>query len=289
MKNAIQNPKVIAGTVTFLFAIALIGLIAYHNANRSLEDGLNNERLKSERILSEKLALDKEINKLKQSITSLQGKNTDLDKMLANTSAKVAAKEQELNRMNKENSSLKQYKKQHDDIQKIKNDLEAQVIALNNALSTANKDNESLKRSVAELQLKNKSLSDELTQIQIASLDDMRVEAFNKSKLTVSAKKTKKLDINFIIPAQYATSDLQFKIYDPNGQQRSQTDGTIALLETKEAPILTADASDKLYLKQTKQVKMEYKPKKKLTAGIYRIEVSNNENKYLGSLQVRLR
>lgn len=289
MKNMVQNPKVIAGTVTFLLAIALVGLISFYEANRSLEAGLNDEKLKSERILSEKLSLEKEIAKLKQSITSLQGRNADLDKTLSKTSAKIAEKERELNKMSKENASLKQYKQQYADLQKIKNDLESQVLALNNALTAANKEKESLNRMVAELQVKNKSLSDELAQIQIASLDDIRVEAFKKNKLTVSARKTKKLDINFMIPSKYSADNLTFKISDPSGQVLSPKDGTIAYVETLEAPILTADASDMLYLKQTKQVKMEYKPKKKLKAGIYRIEVTNADNTYLGSLQVRLR
>ncbi|HNP94588.1 MAG TPA: hypothetical protein PKJ63_03135 [Cyclobacteriaceae bacterium] len=289
MKNMVQNPKVIAGTVTFLLAIALVGLISFYEANQSLEAGLNDEKLKSERILSEKLSLEKEIAKLKQSITSLQGRNADLDKTLSKTSAKIAEKERELNKMSKENASLKQYKQQYADLQKIKNDLESQVLALNNALTAANKEKESLNRMVAELQVKNKSLSDELAQIQIASLDDIRVEAFKKNKLTVSARKTKKLDINFMIPSKYSADNLTFKISDPSGQVLSPKDGTIAYVETLEAPILTADASDMLYLKQTKQVKMEYKPKKKLKAGIYRIEVTNADNTYLGSLQVRLR
>lgn len=289
MKNMVQNPKVIAGTVTFLLAIALVGLISFYEANQSLEAGLNDEKLKSERILSEKLSLEKEIAKLKQSITSLQGRNADLDKTLSKTSAKIAEKERELNKISKENASLKQYKQQYADLQKIKNDLESQVLALNNALTAANKEKESLNRMVAELQVKNKSLSDELAQIQIASLDDIRVEAFKKNKLTVSARKTKKLDINFMIPSKYSADNLTFKISDPSGQVLSPKDGTIAYVETLETPILTADASDMQYLKQTKQVKMEYKPKKKLKAGIYRIEVTNADNTYLGSLQVRLR
>jgi methionine-rich copper-binding protein CopC len=65
-------------------------------------------------------------------------------------------------------------------------------------------------------------------------------------------------------------------------------DGAITLVET-DAPIFTADNSRMTYLKQTKQVKMEYKPKKKLKPGVYRIEISNNENVYMGSLQVRLK
>jgi len=129
----------------------------------------------------------------------------------------------------------------------------------------------------------------ELNQMRIASLDDIRVEAFKKNKLTVSAKKTKKLDVNFLIPASNSSENLQFKITDPSGQLLTANDGTIASVEVDESPILTADNSNNLFLKQTKQVKMEYKPKNKLKPGVYRIEISNSDNAYMGSLQVRLK
>ncbi|HCM75074.1 MAG TPA: hypothetical protein DIS90_01735 [Cytophagales bacterium] len=289
MKNAIQNPKIIAGTVTFLLALTLVALINFYQDNNALEAGINSEKLKSEKMLSEKLSLDKEIVKLKQSISSLQGKNADLDKMLSSASSKIAMKESELKKMQKENASLKQYKQQLADIQKIKSDLETQISSLTNSLNASNKEKESLNRLVADLQLKNKDLMNELNQMQIASLDDIRIEAFKKNKLTVSAKKTKKLDVNFLIPASNSSENLQFKITDPNGKLLTSADGTIAFVETDDASLLTADLSNTLYLKQTKQVKMQYTPKSKLKPGVYRIEILNSDSKYMGSLQVRLR
>lgn len=289
MKNAIQNPKIIAGTVTFLLALTLVALINFYQDNNALEAGINSEKLKSEKMLSEKLSLDKEIVKLKQSISSLQGKNADLDKMLSSASSKIAMKESELKKMQKENASLKQYKQQLADIQKIKSDLETQISSLTNSLNASNKEKESLNRLVADLQLKNKDLMNELNQMQIASLDDIRIEAFKKNKLTVSAKKTKKLDVNFLIPASNSSENLQFKITDPNGKLLTTADGTIAFVETDDASLLTADLSNTLYLKQTKQVKMQYTPKSKLKPGVYRIEILNSDSKYMGSLQVRLR
>ena len=289
MKNAIQNPKIIAGTVTFLLALTLVALINFYQDNNALEAGINSEKLKSEKMLSEKLSLDKEIVKLKQSISSLQGKNADLDKMLSSASSKIAMKESELKKMQKENASLKQYKQQLADIQKIKSDLETQISSLTNSLNASNKEKESLNRLVADLQLKNKDLMNELNQMQIASLDDIRIEAFKKNKLTVSAKKTKKLDVNFLIPASNSSENLQFKITDPNGKLLTPADGTIAFVETDDASLLTADLSNTLYLKQTKQVKMQYTPKSKLKPGVYKIEILNSDSKYMGSLQVRLR
>lgn len=289
MNNKFQNPNTIAAIVTGLLIIALAALVFTYELSQNLEVGLNSEKLKSEKILAEKLSLDKEIVKMKQSIFSLQGKNTDLDKMLSAASSKLAVKENEVKKMQKENATLKEYKQQVAEIQKIKGDLERQIVALTNSLNSSNTEKDVLNKAVADLQQKNKSLLDEMKQLQLASLDDIRVEARSKNKLTVSAKKTKKLDVNFLIPASHSSDNMQFKITDPNGRLLTPMDGAISLAETDEAPIFTADNTTMTYLKQTKQVKMEYKPKKKLKPGVYRIEVLNSDNVYMGSLQVRLK
>ena len=289
MNTQFQNPKTIAAIVTGLLIISLAALIFTYESSLTLEAGLNSEKLKSEKILAEKLSLDKEIVKLKQSISSLQGKNSDLDKMLSVTSSKLAIRESEVKKMQKENASLKEYKQQVAEIQKIKGDLERQIATLNSSLNSSNMEKEMLNKTVADLQQKNKSLLDEMKQMQLASLDDIRVEALNKNKLTVSAKKTKKLDVNFLIPASNSSDKMQFKITDPNGRLLTPMDGSISLVLTDDAPIFTADNSSMTYLKQTKQVKMEYKPKKKLKPGVYRREILNGDNVYMGSLQVRLK
>lgn len=289
MKNAIQNPKIIAGTVTFLLAIAMVGLISFYEANKSLESGLNSEKLKSEKILSEKLLLDKELAKLKQSIASLQGKNSELDKMLGNASSKISIQENELKKLQKENASMRRYKQQFAELEKLKSELESQLVSLTNSLDASNKEKDALNKMIAGLQTKNKNLEDELNKMQIAALDDIRIEAFKKNKLTVSAKKTKKLDVTFLIPANTSSERLQFKITDPSGQLLTSKDGTIAMTEMEETPMLTASTDNSLYLKQTKQIKLEYKPTFRLKSGIYRIEILDEKNTYMGSLQVRLK
>jgi predicted RNase H-like nuclease (RuvC/YqgF family) len=289
MNNKFQNPKTIAAIVTGLLIISLAALVFTYELSENLEAGWNSEKLKSEKILAEKLSLDKEIVKLKQSIFSLQGKNTDLDKTLSAISSKLAIKESEVKKMQKENATLKEYKQQVAEIQKIRGDLEHQIATLTSSLNSSNREKDLLNKTVADLQQKNKLLSDEMKQMQLASLDDIRVEAFNKNKLTVSAKKTKKLDVNFLIPANHSSDKMQFKITDPSGRLLTPMDGAISLVEAEEAPIFTADNTAMTYLKQTKQVKMEYAPKKKLKPGVYRIEVLNSDNVYMGSLQVRLK
>lgn len=288
--KSLKTPQTIAATVTFLLFLSLTGSYILNQNNNQLQQGLNDEKLKSERILAEKLSLDKEIAKAKSAIAELKGKNASLDKTLAVASAKLDAKEQTLRKMQKENASLKQYQQQFADLQKIREDLDKQVAMLNGSMQSLRKDNDALNRTVADLTLKNKTLNDQLSQAQMASLDDVGVEALRKNKLTVSARRTKKLQMNFVVPADKAGENLQFRIADPNGKPLTTADGTTTYYFVDEAPMYTASlSSDNLYLSPSKQVKLEYIPKKRLKAGTYKIEILNADNKYLGSLQVKLR
>lgn len=285
-----MNAKAIAATVTILLFLSLTGLVVLNSRNNTLSAEMNDEKLKSERILSEKLQLDKEIAKLKESISSLKGQNSELDKLLATTSAKVDVKENELKKMKKENASLKQYQQQYADLQRIKNDLDKQMALLSASVQSLTMEKDALNRTVADLTLKNKALAEELNQMQLASLDDIRIEALKKNKLTVSAKKTKKLEMSFVMPANKFTDNLQFKIVDPMGAQLTSNEGTMTYFIADENPVYTASLSGRdLYLSPSKQIKLEYVPKKKLKAGVYKIEILNTDNTYLGSLQVKLR
>lgn len=286
-----MNAKVAAATVTVLLFLSLTGLVIMNGNNNALSDGLNNEKLKSERMLSEKLLLDKEIAKLKESITSLTGKNAELDKVLANASAKVEKKEQEVARLKKENASLKQFQKQYADLVKIKEDLDRQLTSLSSSIQSLTMEKDALNRTIADLTLKNKSLADELNSMQLAMLDDIRIDAIKKNKMTtVAARKTRKLEMNFIVPANKFSDNLQFRIIDPKGTQLTSNDGTMTYSVAEDSPVYTASLSnDQMYFSQSKQIKLEYVPKNKLKAGIYKIEVLNTENAYMGSLQVKLR
>ncbi|MGE0771269.1 MAG: hypothetical protein AB7K37_06125 [Cyclobacteriaceae bacterium] len=286
-----MNAKVAAATVTVLLFLSLTGLVIMNGNNNALSDNLNNQKLKSERLLSEKLLLDKEIAGLKESITSLTGKNAELDKVLANASAKVEKKEQEVARLKKENASLKQFQKQYADLVKIKEDLDRQLTSLSSSIQSLTMEKDALNRTIADLTLKNKSLADELNSMQLAMLDDIRIDAIKKNKMTtVAARKTRKLEMNFIVPANKFSDNLQFRIIDPKGAQLTSNDGTVTYSVSEDNPVYTASLSnDQMYFSQSRQIKLEYVPKNKLKPGIYKIEVLNAENAYMGSLQVKLR
>ena len=65
MKSLINKQKFIAAIVVALLLASLTTAVIYHQSNKALKSELKEEKLKSETLLSEKLALAKEIEKLK--------------------------------------------------------------------------------------------------------------------------------------------------------------------------------------------------------------------------------
>lgn len=79
-----KKEKAIAAGAVVMLIVSLICTGLLYRSNKSLIGNLNKERLKSELMLSEKLELQKEIEKFKHQIISLSGQNTEIDKILTN-------------------------------------------------------------------------------------------------------------------------------------------------------------------------------------------------------------
>lgn len=289
MNNVINNPKVIAITLTALLFASVLWLMNEKRINSSLEDGLTSEKLKAESLLAEKLLLEKDIAKFKDQMSSLTGKNQELDKILNQTAQKLNAKEAEFNRVNKENASLQKIKKQQNELLAIRKDLDSQIENLKSSLQSLQVENSTLNNKVAFLEQRNKLLNDELHNAMLASLDHAQVDAMKKSEqLTIKASRTKKLIANFEVPAEL--TNLSFKVISPSGNPLTANEGTIAsrVLSTSSNLSASAETTVSDVSRKTKKVEMVYIPTKKLVAGTYKIEILN-DNLYVGSLQVKFR
>src|SRR5687768_4008294 len=95
----LKGPKAIAALTTTLLVASLFWLMNTKSVNSSLEAGLQKEKLNSETLLSEKLLLDKEIQKMKDQLFSLKGENLELDNLVRRTFAKLDEQESDYKRM----------------------------------------------------------------------------------------------------------------------------------------------------------------------------------------------
>jgi len=141
MKRKLNKERVIAVGAVILLLATLIGAFSLYKNGISLKTSLNDERLKTEMMLSEKLALQKEIDNFRTQINSLNGKNADMDKLLAQTTKKLNDKQAELNKIVKDNSNIALLKKQIQDFDRMKKDFENDALALNETIRRLNKEN----------------------------------------------------------------------------------------------------------------------------------------------------
>lgn len=273
---------------TALFIGSLFWLMNTKRVNSSLETGLQDERLKSEEYLSEKLLLERDLLKIKDELLILQGTNAEQGDLVKSMSTKLANQEAEYDRMKKQNISLHQIKKQRQELIALQSQLENELQSIKLSHAELETKNNELTHSVASLQDRNRILMDDLNRAMFAAVDHSQIQALKgkKEKLTIRARKTNKLIANFEVPANL--KNLSFRIVDSKGNSLTQKDGTMAS---------TISPSDKSYMATTdsesissklQKVEMVFIPKARLETGVYTVEILN-ENLYVGTLKVKLK
>lgn len=287
MNTSERRNKIIAATSTALFFVALIAMMIIHDSNRSLEEMLNGAKLKNEATLSEKLSLDKEIKNYKAQLASLQGRNAELDKYLATANADLAKKEKELKAAGKYQSNTKELA----NLRKMRADLENQVSALIAQIANLEGANSDLTQQIASLTSKNQELKSNNDLMKAFAANNYRMEASRgkSEKLTVVARKTKRLKMGFDLP-QNVVENVQFKIQTPDGTViDKQEDGlTATLMDIEDGSDLIASLEPMGSFEVTRRIEMKYEPRKKLSKGVYTIDIYNGET-YMVSCQVKLR
>lgn len=273
---------------TVLFIASLIWLMNTNRVNNSLEAGLQTQKLKSESLLSEKLLLEKDIDKFKSQLTKMTSDNAELDRLLRHTKQQLSDQESSFNRMKRENATLSKIKKQRQQLEALKNQLENDLSTLKHSYDALVARNNELHNTVASLEARNKVLTDDLNRAMFASIDHSQIQAVRgkSEELTVKGKRTRKLIANFELPAHF--KNLTFRIADSNGTFLSNDKGTLAFTATPSDKSITASADPTVDAHKLQNVEVVYVPKEKLSAGTNTIEILN-ENLYVGSLKVKLK
>lgn len=286
--NTLKNPKAIALVTTALCMASIVWLMSTQSVNRNLESNLEQEKLRSESMLSQKLLLDKDIEKLRGQLASLKGSNSELDKFVRNAEARLSSQEAELKKMKYQNASLVQIKKQREDLLGIQKELEHQLTSLQSSYHDLENRNMELSNTIAQLQTQNRRLSDDLNRVMVAAIDRSQVQAVKgkKEKLTVKARQTQKLIANFEVPA--SLDKISFRILDARGNQLSDKLGTVSSNVQSADGNVMASAAGLAVGNGLQKVTMEYTPKVRMHSGVYTVEILN-DNLYLGSMNVKLR
>lgn len=291
--------KVIAGTATAIVAASMIFSITYYNKNESLKTNLDDEKLKSEQLLSEKLQVDKEVARLQTDMEAQKGKNAELDKFLSNASSKLEEKQKQIDKMMAENKKVKSLQKDLADIQKIRTDLDKQLGLLQADAENMHKnmeklqaENSSLSQQLAVLEQQNNTLAKNNIALQAQRSSDYLTEAYrgrNEDKLTATAKRTKKLVASFAVE-DASVKDYQFTITSPDGRViKSTEDKNIHIEMVKQEVITGTQKKSTADAGTMNRISMTYEAPEKLSAGVYTIDIYNTASKHIGSCKINLK
>ncbi|MFO7614969.1 MAG: hypothetical protein R6W71_10050 [Bacteroidales bacterium] len=291
MKTRMSKEKIIAATTTALLVVSLIGTGVYYRSNNTLKGGMKEEKLKSESLLSEKLALSKEAEKLKNDIQSWKGKSEQADRLLAEALDKVAGLENTVRGLRKENATLASVKKELSEVKQIRKDLEDQLAALDQQNRKKSKELEDMQSELISLRSERDGLRSSLNALQASITDNFRVEPLRgrkNQKLTINAARTRKLMVSFEIP-QSMSDNIKFSIVTPSGKVIKSDEPSLTYRITDDGRTLTASLSPfSGDFEISRRVEMTYSPAQKLDPGIYNIQIYNDTD-YAGSVQLRLR
>jgi DNA repair exonuclease SbcCD ATPase subunit len=266
---------------------ALVSIVTLYLNNNFLQKSLSNEKITNEYLLSEKLALFKDIEDYMFNNNSLNKLNQELENNIEQINKTIEDKELEIIRLNKENGKVNKLKKELLGLNKLKKEHETKILALKETIDKLNTDNNFLNQSLASLTEENKQLAANLDLLSSITADNYLVETTRKKgKLTVVAKRTKKLGVNFKVPENMVET-ISFKLIKPDGNTVEGNSKDIAVNITDNNEVLYASL-DKAELKVSKRIEMTYEPKERLKSGVYKVEIYNKE-RYIGSCNVKLR
>jgi len=281
----------VAVITTILFFAAVSGLLILQNKNWNLDQVLQDTRIQQERLVSEKLQLEKSIAQYKSELTKKGTENSGLSFQIAEQLAKIETIEKENKRFRSTASQVNALKKQKGELEAMLKDLEKDMKNMNNTISDLTAENSKIRIENKDLAANNAKLNDQVNALQEVAMNNALIEAVQgkkKQKLTVVAKRTKELKMEVDLPASM-TQNLKLKVIDPQGKELTDKDGIVSISEVLNDHALTASLTlVEGELVSAKRMKMEFTPKSKLKSGTYTLEVSNGV-KSLGKVQIKLR
>ncbi len=288
MKTNISIQKVIVAGVIAI-AVILTGLS--FQSKSKFKKLLTDENLKSEMLLSEKLALDKAVKNYQLDITDLQSKSDGLDKLIAEANIDIQNKNAEINKLKTANVSIKNLKGRIAELESLKKQLNEELAQSNNSLAQAKSENEKLNNELASASKTIEGLESDIAILKVMFSYNYRTEALRgkNEKLTVNAKRTNKLLVSLDVPGNIG-NDIHFKVVTPEGKELSSKKDLAAIIKITENGdgLLASSTLTNVGSAGTKRVEMSYKPTQKMSKGIYQFNLYN-EDRFLGSAQKRLK
>jgi len=289
MENNRQKTVTYVGAI--VIALLLIGMVFTTVSITKGKRNLNAEKQTSEKLLSEKLFVKKDLDKLQTDFSTLKQKSDANAKLLAETNIKIADNEKRINSLTGENKSLRANKKELAELKKTKAELEKESSQLKSDYDKLMAQNRDLQNSLSSLETEKKNLVLQLETAQKVNTDNFLVTATRGKKaerIVIRASRAKKLNMTFEVP-QSLTEAISFKIVTPSGTTINQDDKSLTWTFPLDSRNFTASLSTVTgEFEQSRQVVLNYVPKGKLAKGEYKIQILCDGNN-IGNCRIMLK
>lgn len=274
-------------------AIAIITTGFYLVNNSKLKKDLKTEKLSSETLLSEKLILDKSLDKLKADLNELKGKNLQLDKKIGVIAKELESKEGEYKRAIADNASLRAVRAKVKELENLNAKLSEELKGLKEE-SKREKDrlvqnNEDLSKQLATAMKDLEQLTANNSILRAMAGNNHRVEAVRgkSEKQTLKACRAQKLTFSFDLPDDVGDA-ISFKLKCPDNVVYESKDNKNASVKVVKNSKNFFENNQKLDKAETKTVELAFTREEKLKKGEYEFMVYNDDC-YIGSSRFRLK
>ena len=147
--------RIVTYIIGGLLILSLLGNIFLNRKYRAYRNAWRTEKSKVEQLTSDNLLLE-------DRISSLTGRNQELDKSLDDAFQNMAQKDMLISHLNKENETLRQIKSEVDKITNISRNLSSQSDALRSTRAQLKNIQDKVNRTINAKRLENQKLSEGL-------------------------------------------------------------------------------------------------------------------------------
>lgn len=286
MENSNQKTITYVGAVVIV--LLLLGLILTMVFNSRNRNSLKAEKLTTERLLTEKSAIQNDLDKVREEISNLKLRSDENARLLSDTEAKLADTEKRMRYLSSQNAMKSKAAEEEFQIQKAA--LEKEYADLKLSYDNQMSENGNLQKKLAEMEAQTNDLLEKLKAMSTFDSDNFQVMGTRgkNDRQVVFARRVKKLSVNFEVP-QSLTDAISFRIVTPTGTTITPEDKSLSWIFPPNVRHLTASLSPVTSeFEESRKVTLTYAPKEKLVPGEYKIQIfSNGQN--IGNCRIRLR
>lgn len=232
---------------------------------------------------AEKDLLNKEVNELALEKRKFADESSIRKAKIDSLMNVVDMKNSEVRSLLAAKADVNNLKKKLKELEQVRNELNTEIIYLRQNEKKMNLTNSTLEEEIMRLKTENEKLVAELLLSKNLSTDYILVRNLKKNqKITAFASRTKVINVSFDYPSSLVNM-LEVKVETPDGQTYTSSDRELLSVIPSNEPALENTTAVPL-----KRMELNFKPKKKLTKGIYKFNITNG-NEVVNIILVQLK